>query len=332
MPDGVLQEYSPDQPRDWHGRWTNGGSGGPPPTDQNRLAAPDSGILAQVEGPRGVVEQAGRKVEVPFMSDTDYNGVIRTAQKTNPATPGNNNVTTRAVIVEKAGGILGIGHTGIAISTPGAGFSPARMEYYDFGPLGSKTGAMRRKPLTLKVKGDRWWDNNARGYNAAAGKATGAKIADAKLSDILRDLPSLCGGTDVYMVVTQVTAAQAANIEAYWKNTMYTNPMPKYSFANLPTALNCTSSTYNSLLAAEKGNAGSVLGLTAIRKFASFTKTQAANPSKFWKFLLGDSWPLYKGTGLRRTAGDTAKPVDCYEWTSSNVQNKKQRWVLRPPN
>jgi hypothetical protein len=30
--DGVLQEYDPDQPRDWHGRWTDGGSGGPPPT------------------------------------------------------------------------------------------------------------------------------------------------------------------------------------------------------------------------------------------------------------------------------------------------------------
>jgi hypothetical protein len=30
--DAVLQEYSPDQSRDWHGRWTDGGSGGPPPT------------------------------------------------------------------------------------------------------------------------------------------------------------------------------------------------------------------------------------------------------------------------------------------------------------
>ena len=43
---------------------------------------------------------------MPFMSDADYNSIICTAQKTNPATPANKNVVTMAVIVEKAGGIL----------------------------------------------------------------------------------------------------------------------------------------------------------------------------------------------------------------------------------
>ena len=97
---------------------------------------------------------------MPFMGDADYNSIICTAQKTNPATPANKNVVTMAVIVEKAGGILGNRAYGNRNWHARAGFSPTQMEYYDFGPLGSKTGAMRRNPLTLTVKGDRWWDNN----------------------------------------------------------------------------------------------------------------------------------------------------------------------------
>ena len=56
-------------------------------------------------------------------------------------------------------------------------------------------------------------------------------VANPKLSDILRDLPHLSLDVDekthvatlndVHMVVTQVTAEQGANIEAFWKNTMY---------------------------------------------------------------------------------------------------------------
>ena len=52
-------------------------------------------------------------------------------------------------------------------------------------------------------------------------------MPNAKLSDILRDLPRLSYDSDakvyddVFMVVMQVTAAQAANIQAFWNTTIY---------------------------------------------------------------------------------------------------------------
>ena len=82
----------------------------------------------------------------------------------------------------------------------------------------------------------------------------------------------------------------------------------------MPTTYNCTSSTYDSLLAASNGNAGSVLGLPLIRKLAG--KGKAANPSMFLNLLMGKA--PYIGSGLKgRTAGPKlGSPVDEYEWTT----------------
>jgi hypothetical protein len=182
--------------------------------DQNPATVaidPSTTILAQVLGPGHAEGQASQEAAVPFMSDKDYNGIINTAQQNNPPTPGNNNVVTIAIIIETEGGIFGIGHTGIAISTPGAGFAPQKMQYYDFGPAPGGKDTINPK----SVHGDTWWDHKAREYNLITGEATGARVADADLSDILRDLPRLSRGNDVYMVVTQVTAAQADNIVAF---------------------------------------------------------------------------------------------------------------------
>ena len=49
----------------------------------------------------------------------------------------------------------------------------------------------------------------------------------------------------------------------------------------------------------------------------------------FLDLILGEhAYP--KGSGLKRTAGDTTKPVDCYEWTSTIGKQKlnQQKWTV----
>ena len=169
----------------------------------------------------------------PFMSDKDYNYIVRVAQNDNPRDPDTPAAklfptVTIAVLVEidAKKPLTGIGHTGIAISEEGVGFDPAHMRYYDFGPKEHKS----EFSLTA-VDGGPWWYKMTRGYDEANQKATGSMVANPKLSDILRDLPRLSLDVDekthvatlndVHMVVTQVTADQGANIEAFWKNTIY---------------------------------------------------------------------------------------------------------------
>ena len=140
------------------------------------------------------------------------------------------------------------------------------------------------------------------------------------------------------MVVTQVTAEQGANIGQFWRKTMYkVKPngqpdiphMPKYAFDNAPPGTyNCTGATYDSLLAASRGGAGSVLGLPLLRELLG--KARAANPSMFLKLLLAHL--PYIGNGLRRTAGPNLnkRPVNEYEWTTTTDKNgtrgQQQHW------
>ena len=278
--------------------------------------------------------------DAPFMSDQQYNRIVENARRDNPpdpdGTPADKKAVTIAILVETQPGEA-IGHTAIAISKPGVGFDPAKMRFYDFGPADHKNPADLRP-----VAGAPWWGSQARDYKATTETGAGVPATSPKLSDVLRDLPALSGGSDVHMVVTQVTADQGRNIEAFWKNTMYhvqpdgqpnVPEMPKYTFDNSPTTYNCTSSTYSSLLAASNGGAGDVLGWALARKVADFTKVQAANPSMFLN-LLTDQTPYPKGSGLKRTAGNTSVPVSEFEWTpaKSKAQGNQPRWVQVLPD
>ncbi len=69
--DAVLAKYSPDQPRDWHGRWTTegDGSGSPNPAPSHSRSvgsAPPSTRTSPVSHPSG-----GHLIEVGYQSDGD---------------------------------------------------------------------------------------------------------------------------------------------------------------------------------------------------------------------------------------------------------------------
>jgi hypothetical protein len=70
--DAVLAKYSPDQPRDWHGRWTTEGDGSGEPRTAPGALRPD-GSASPTPPPSTPVSRptGGRLIEVGYQSDGD---------------------------------------------------------------------------------------------------------------------------------------------------------------------------------------------------------------------------------------------------------------------
>jgi hypothetical protein len=256
--------------------------------------------------PKGLAEDRPFR----FLNDADYNGLLRDAQRTNPATPG---TVAIAVLVESERG-QAIGHSAIAVGKPGAGFKPEEMEFYDFGPLDRKDVT-----ITHPVPGARWWGLQTRECDpqtgkwvnmhrdSATGKWTGNYVDKPKLSHVLRDLLNLSKGSNVTILVTQVTPEQAKKIEDYWNRRVFRSDRDKgtvretrYAYVNLPGTYNCTSAVANSL------RASGAFDLPIVSKLTE--PLAPANPSLFVKQLRGEG--IFVGQALRRTAGNKDRPVD----------------------